>query len=124
MTNQNQDNIPNAKPEKAYLWWKDARTERCIPAGVAFYEAQYGEYRLKLDFLQAMDSNGSQLYLRSIGIVDGQLMYRAETVVKKDGKYAGRRVVGEGYSSAETNGEVHINLGPFERLLVLSTTQK
>lgn len=114
-----------AKAEKAYLWWKDKFTERRIPAGIAFYEEDYGEYRLKIDFLQAVDGGaGSQLYLRSIGLTDGRMFFRAEAVLKKNGKYLGRRVVGEGYSSPETDGEILIDLGPFERTLVLSTTQK
>lgn len=115
---------PNVKAEKFYLWWMCRDSDRRLPAGVAFYDEKYGEYRLKIDFIQALqDKQDHQFYLRPIGKVDERFLFRAEAVLKKDGKFAGRYPVGEGYASSDTGGEVHIDLGPFEKILVLSLNQ-
>jgi len=109
------------KPEKFYLWWLDRNTNKRLPAGVAFYEEQYSEYRLKIDFFQVLQGKQDhQFYLKLIGSVEDRMLFRVEGVVKKDGKFAGRYPVGEGYSSKETDHEVHIDFGPFEKILVLS----
>lgn len=119
------EQIKTEKAEKFYLWWKDRNSDHRLPAGVAFYEEKYGEYRLKIDFLQALqDKKDHQFYLKPIGSVENRLLFRAEAVLKKDGKYAGRRTIGEGVCSKETNNEVYVDFGPFERLLVLTLDRK
>lgn len=107
--------------ETYYLWWLDPTTQKRTQAGVAFYEEGFGEYRLKIDFLSALLEKPGQFYLRSIGTIDNRILFRAEAVVKKNGKYAGRFPIGDGYSSKETDGEIHIAFGPFEKTLVLAT---
>lgn len=109
------------KPEKFYLWWLDQKTMKRLPAGVAFYEEKFSEYRMKIDFFQALQGKQDhQFYLKPIGSTDDRMLFRAEAVIKKDGRYAGRYPVGEGYCSKETDGEVFIDFGPFEKLLVLT----
>ena len=116
-----ENNNENGKPEVFRLWWKRKDSERRIPAGVAFYDEKYGEYRLKIDYLQAlMDKADPCFYLRTVGSEDNKILFRAETVLKKDGRFMGRRPVGEGYSSKETDGEVYIDFGPHEKLLVMT----
>ena len=116
----NEPNTEMKKPEKLHLWWKDQYTEKRHYAGVAFYEEAYGEYRLKIDFLQGAFEGARPIYLRALGSQEERVLYRAEVAVKKNGKYAGRFPVGEGFSSKDTEGDIIIDLGPFERKLVLS----
>lgn len=112
------------KPEKFYLWWMDRQTSKRLPAGVAFYEEKFSEYRLKIDFFQAIQGKQDhQFFLKPIGSTGDRLLFRVETVIKKDGKYAGRYPIGEGYASKETDGEVFIDLGPFEKNLVLTLSR-
>ena len=47
MTNDFQE----VKTERLFLYWKDDMTHKMYPAGVAFYDEKFGEYRLKLDAL-------------------------------------------------------------------------
>ena len=108
------------KSEKFNLWWLDQCTDKRHYAGVAFYEEGYGEYRLKIDFLQGVIEGARPIYLRMLGVVDERILYRAEVVVKNNGKYAGRLPIGDGYSSKDTGGDVLVDLGPFERKLMLS----
>ena len=37
------------KPKVFQLWWFDKEEKRHFPAGVAFHEDNFGEYRLKID---------------------------------------------------------------------------
>lgn len=114
-------NQQNQKTEKFYLWWMDRNRQTRLPAGVAFYEEGYGEYRLKIDFLQALqEAQDLKFYLKSVGASDDRILFRAEAAVKKNGKFAGRYPVGEGYSSKATDGEIFIDFGPFEKALVLT----
>lgn len=110
------------KSEKYDLWWMDCRNNRRYPAGVAFYDEKYGEYRLKIDFLQTIQDEPDQIYLKPVGTTDDRLLYRAEGVVKKNGRFHSRRPIGEGYLLKEGEDEVNIELGPFEKTLILSLT--
>lgn len=112
------------KAEKHYLWWLDRATGNRTMAGVAFFEEKYNEYRLKIDFLTAINDGPGGFYLRVIGAIEDRVLYRAEAVRKVGGKFAGRFPIGDGYSSPEAGGEVHIQLGPFERTLLLTLNGK
>jgi hypothetical protein len=119
--NKQAGNQTGYQSEKYYLWWQSRETGRRLPAGIAFYDEKYNEYRLKIDYFQAiLGDEASPFYLKTVGKVDERVLYRAEAVVKRDGKFHSRRVVGEGYLSAETDGEVFIDFGPMEKTLVLS----
>lgn len=96
------------------LWWFDQKTKKNLPAGVAFYDEKFGEYRLKLDI-----HPDTQYYLKPTASANESVHYRAEVVIKKDGKFHQRKVVGEGQSSSETHGDVFIEFGPYSKLLVL-----
>jgi hypothetical protein len=54
------------------LWWLDKEKNKNLPAGVAFYDEKFGEYRLKLDIQPE-----TQFYLRPISSLNKpfQLFY-------------------------------------------------
>jgi hypothetical protein len=72
------------------LWWYDKNTNKNLPAGVAFYDEKFAEYRLKLDI-----HPDTQYYLKPTGSQSEDVLYRAEVVIKKDGKFHQRKVIGE-----------------------------
>jgi hypothetical protein len=113
------------KAEIYQLWWMSRETGHRIHAGIAFYDDRYNEYRLKIDFLQAlMGDEDARFYLRPVGKIDDRIYYRVETIVKKNGKFHARRLVGEGYSSTDTENEVYLDFGPVEKILVVSLDSK
>ena len=105
--------MENEKTETFYLWWIDAQKGSRKPAGVAFFDNEFGDYRFKLDFFPE-----NQYYLRCLGGDNLTVRYRLEVVHKnKEGKFLRRVPVGDGYCNAL--GEVHISPFPFEKELVL-----
>jgi hypothetical protein len=108
----NQKQVKTTKP--FLLWWYDQKANKNLPAGVAFYDEQFAEYRLKLDM-----HPDTQYYLKPTGAQGESVHYRAEVVIKKDGKFHQRKVIGEGQSSKETNGDIFVEFGPYSKLLVL-----
>ena len=110
------DNLGNQKVDVHDLAWVDTEKGReRQAAGVAFYEEQYGEYRLKLDMFPH-----NQYYLKPIGSKDGIVHYRVESVLKINGKFDRRRPVGAGYSGPESPNDIFIEFGPFSKILILS----
>jgi hypothetical protein len=106
--------MEKVKTETFYLSWFDAKDGSRKPAGVAFFDDEFGDYRFKLDFFP-----DNQYYLRCLGGDNVTTRYRLEVVHKnKDGKFLRRVPVGEGY--ANVLGEVHIRPFPFDRELVLT----
>ena len=109
------------KSETFYLSWFDPRTGSRKPAGVAFFDSEFGDYRLKLDFFPEC-----QYYLRCLGGDGASVQYRLEVVHKnKDGKFLRRVPVGVG-NVAPGNNEVRIIPFPFEKelLMTLPDTEK
>ena len=102
------------KAEVFRLWWFDKEEKRHFPAGVGFHEEKYGEYRLKVDVHPE-----NQYYLRPISSTGHEVRYRVEVVIKKNGRFKDRKVIGEGYSNELTQGDVVMNLGPYKRALIL-----
>lgn len=96
------------------LWWFDKNTNKNLPAGVAFYDEKFSEYRLKLDI-----HPDTQYYLKPTGSQSKDVLYRAEVVIKKDGKFHQRKVIGEGFSSKQTKGDVYVDFGPYSKILVM-----
>ena len=100
--------------ESYVLWWRDEKNNKFYPAGVAFYEPNYGEYRLKIDLMPE-----THLFLRPIGSQDDVILYRLEIVIKKNNKFMRRVSVGEGQSDPKQNRDVLINLYAYSRELIL-----
>jgi hypothetical protein len=67
-----------------------------------------------------MQDRPSHIYLKAVGSENNKVLYRAEALVKKNSREVARFSVGEGYSSKETYNEIFVNLGPFEKTLVLT----
>lgn len=103
------------KSEALNLYWVDTNTGKKIPAGVGFFNPEFGEYRLKVDLLP----KDCSIYLKPITVTAERTTYRAETAVKKDGRFSHRATVGTGYSDPATNGLAYIELGPYTKALVL-----
>ena len=106
------------KNETFQLWWFDPQTQNYFPAGVAFHDENFGEYRLKIDM-----HPDNQYYLKASDSTDDEILYRVEVVIKKNGKFHQRKLVGEGYSKSETNGDIIISLGPYSKKLLLGAKQ-
>ncbi len=102
------------RTEIHHLWWKDSNG-KYYPAGAAFYEPEWGEYRLKLHMHPEL-----QLYLRPTSTRDDFIHYRVETVQKKDGKFHKRRTVGEGLCHCKESKDISMNIYPYTRELVMS----
>ena len=103
-----------SKTETLKLWWYDKEEKQYYSAGVAFYDDKFGEYRLKIDMHPE-----TTYYLRPVNVNDSQTYYRVEVVIKKNGRFKCRRMVGEGYSNKLTNDDIFIQLGPYKKFLVL-----
>ncbi len=100
------------------LWWFDKEEKRHFPAGVAFHEHNFGEYRLKIDIHPE-----NQYYLKPILSTGDRTRYRVEVVIKKNGKFKTRKSVGEGHSNALTQGDVIMNIGPYSRSLIMGSPE-
>ncbi|MEZ4743989.1 MAG: hypothetical protein R3B45_16335 [Bdellovibrionota bacterium] len=104
------------KAETLILGWLDPRTNTIHHAGVGFYNEQYGEYLLKID----EEPSEKKYYLKPSDSEDNEIRYRMELVLKrKDGSFLKRQLVGEGYKSDDTNGNVFIDYGSKYKTLVL-----
>ncbi|MBK24510.1 MAG: hypothetical protein CME70_11000 [Halobacteriovorax sp.] len=108
------NNANKQKNETFQLYWFEPQSNKYFPAGVAFHDEQFGEYRLKIDMYP-----DNQYYLKALNSTDETVSYRVEVVVKKNGKFHQRKVVGEGYSSSQTNGDIIMSLGPYTKKLLL-----
>jgi hypothetical protein len=100
------------KSEKFNLHWLCPHTGRRVPAGVAFYNQQQGDYRLKLDVMP----EEKMLYLKASSASDNRTRFRVESAVKRGGQVTHRAEIGSGVSKDD---EIHMDIGPFSRLLVL-----
>ena len=98
------------------LWWMNPVTGKRLRAGKAFYDEKFAEYRLKID--EACEDK--QYYLKPVGLVNDELKYRLEQVIKKNGKFHHREEKGDGYSSDATDGEVFVDFASSMKVLVLS----
>lgn len=118
MTSSELNMMGTEKTETFYLSWLDSKKGTRKPAGVAFFDSEFGDYRLKLDFFPE-----TQYYLRSMGGDSVTVRYRLEVVHKsKEGKFQRRVPVGEG--SSFTSGEIRIAPFPFEKELILDLKEK
>lgn len=99
------------------LSWLDPRDGSRLPAGVSFYNHEFGEYLLKID----EEPLEKQYFLKPVESGEGKISYRMDLVIKRrDGKFLKRQKVGEGYSSDQTSGEAHIKFGSKFKTLVIS----
>ena len=114
MNEQTQQNNQN---EIFFLGWLDPRDETILPAGVAFYNEEYGEFFLKID----EEPFEKQYFLKPYTSNEDKVKYHVELVIKnKGGKFLKRQKVGYGVKDANTEGRVHMHFGSKYKTLVLA----
>ena len=112
----NLDHTKQMRQRVSYLNWLQPASKFMLPAGVAYYNAEYGEYFLKIDEEPAE----KRYYLKATNSSQGRTEYRMELVIKnKDGRFLKRQKVGEGYRDETTEGNVYIDYGSKYKTLVL-----
>lgn len=108
------ENKNEQKTERLKLYWLCNQTGRKHPAGVAFFNEEQGDYRLKIDIMP----EDKTLYLKAISSTDDITYYRVEAAVRKAGRVVHRAEIGSGYAKKE-DLTVYMDIGPFARTLVL-----
>lgn len=108
------NNQEQKKSERLNLYWLCEQTGRRHPAGVAFFNEDQGDYRLKVDILPEEKT----LYLKAVSSSEDTTYYRIEATVKKAGRVAHRAEVGSGYAKKD-DSTIYMSVGPFSRTLVL-----
>jgi hypothetical protein len=108
----------NEKAKCHRLYWLCNLTGRRFPAGVAFYNETKGDYRLCVDTF----CENKVIYLKPISVDDDQINFRVESAVRKDGLILRRSEIGVGHASVENEFPIYMDIGPFDRTLVLEAT--
>lgn len=97
------------------LYWICKITGKRFPAGVAFYNEVNGDYRLKVDTF----CHDKSIFLKPIALQNEVIQFRVESVMcKKDGP-SQRVEIGIGEANASKGFPVVMNIGPFDRPLVM-----
>ena len=103
------------KNKKLELLWIDKDSGQQFPAGAAFYHEDKGEYRLKIDAM----SEDKLVFLKPTNSSNGEVKYRVDVALKKNGKFLRYSTIGFGSSGSQTGKYIFMDLGPFSRSLVL-----
>jgi len=108
-------NKKTKKMPRESLTWLDTQSGSSFHAGVAFYDEEYGEYRLVLDApktvynLKPVESDGENI------------KYKVFYPIMVKGKFSHKVEVGYGYSNSNTAGKIYITIGRYAGLrLILS----
>jgi len=104
------------KSETFYLWWENPNIAKRTPAGVAFYDEKFGEYRLKIDQIP----DDQVYYLKPTSSDNGRIDYQVDKVLKRSGRFLKRVETGDGYSDKDSQGEIYIDFGGFGKRLILT----
>ena len=107
----------NKKSEKFNLSWICTSTGKKLPAGVAFFNENQGDYRLKIDTFP----EDKQVFLKPTGVSEGTVHYRVETVVKRGGQVTHRAQIGTGYAKSEDGFPVIMDIGPYSKALMMES---
>ncbi len=108
--------MENVKKDlKFNLYWIDKETGKQFPAGVAFYHEEKGDYRLKIDAMP----DDKLVYLKPTDAKEKDVKYRVDVVLRKNGEFSRKSLIGTGYSGTNTGKFIFMDLGPFSRSLVL-----
>jgi hypothetical protein len=97
------------------LFWECPESGRRIPAGVAFYNDRQGDYRLCIDAF----CDTKVYYLRPVSMSEGVINFRVESMVNKPDGIRQRREIGVGHASASEHYPVFMEIGPYDKTLVL-----
>lgn len=122
MKNQNTQHktkIKSKKMPKENLTWLDPKTGSSFHAGVAFFDEEYGEYRLVLDAPRTVYN------LVPVEALDQTIKYKVHYPIHTNGRFSHKVEVGHGYSNPNTNHSVHITIGRYASMrLVLSKSER
>jgi hypothetical protein len=100
------------------LYWVCRTSGKRFPAGVAFYNETAGDYRLKVDtFCQ-----DKSVFLKPVSLHNEVIQFRVEAVVRRKDGPAQRVEIGMGEAEASKGFPIVMNIGPFDRSLVLEAT--
>ena len=113
ITQQTQQGDINKKAEPLKLCWFDSERKETFPAGVAFYDKRFGEYRLKIDIHPE-----TAFYLKLVSWEQEEALYRVEVVIKSQGRFKCRKGIGSGYRNSQ--GDIVMNLWPYTKQILLS----
>ena len=97
------------------LFWLCTESVRRHPAGVAFYNEPQGDYRLKVDVFP----EDKVIYLKPTSMTIGLIHFRVEAAVRKNGVVLHRSEIGVGHASVDSGYPIYMDVGPYERTLVL-----
>jgi hypothetical protein len=64
-------------------------------------------------------SDDKLIFLRPAKSENGEIKYRVEVILKKNGKFLRCALIGTGYSGSQTGQYIYMDLGPYSRSLVL-----
>jgi hypothetical protein len=95
------------------LYWQ-TQSGRRVPAGVAFYNEEQGDYRLKVDTFCEERS----VYVKPVAVSDGVVQFRVEALLKKT-QGIKRSEIGSGQASVEKGFPIYLDIGPYDRTLVI-----
>lgn len=101
--------------QKLQLYWLCKQTGRKIPAGVAFYNEQQGDYRLKIDTF----TDEKVFFLKPSSVYNGKVLYRLESAIRKDGRVMHRAEIGTGFSEPNEGLPIYMDVGPYSKYLVM-----
>ena len=107
------------KKETFKLSWVCPKDGNRLPAGVAFFNEDQGDYRLKIDVLP----EEKPVYLKVSSLSDGMVHYRVEIAVRKKGWISHRSEIGRGRAIVGSGYPIVMELGPFEKNLWLEPCQ-
>ncbi len=102
------------RTETLNLFWLCEHAGKKYPAGVAFYNQEQGDFRLKVDLLP----EDKVLFLKAVSSSGDVTHFRVESAVRKSGRITHRAEVGTGYLR-DGDPSIYMDLGPFSRTLVL-----
>lgn len=107
--------MPEKRNEKFCLQWLCTLTGKKHPAGVAFFNEDLGDYRLKVDVMP----DDKILYLKISSMADEKVFYRVEAAVRRGGRITHRAEIGTGYANVNEGYPIYMDIGPYSRQLVL-----
>lgn len=106
----------NQKSEKFKLSWLCPQTGKKQPAGMAFYNEEQGDFRLKIDVFP----EEKLIYLKTTSVDEQKAHYRIEAAVRRQGQRSMHRSeIGSGYALVGEGFPIYMDIGPYTRQLVL-----
>lgn len=97
------------------LYWLDSDSGQRIPAGIAFFNSDEGDYNLKVDTF----CYDKQIYLKPVSMEEGVINFRVESLEYLRSGAPLRNEIGTGHAIIRDGYPIYMDIGPFSRTLVL-----